>query len=334
MFRFSCSAFRFGFFYLGLLFFPIGFLSAAPLHIYTYQSFYSDFGPGKSLQDDFERTHECKIEWHESEDAVLLLNRLKMEGKKTQADLILGLDTQLLTQAIEADLVQPHHLTQPKKMRLNWWHNAFIPIDFGELTLIYNAKKITQPPTSWQAFLEHPNWTLIYPDPRTSTPGLGFLLWIQSLYGDKATPFWQQIAKKTITVPSNWGDAYQLFLQGEADFVLSYNTSPIVHQLYDHIDDYKAVEFKEGAYPQIEIAGLAKNAKNIDCAQAFLAYLLTEKAQYEIATKNIMLPVMPIDLPDAFNTEANSGQNFSSQPEISTKSMQQWIKQWRQAVTN
>lgn len=70
---------------------------------------------------------------------------------------------------------------------------------------------------------------MIYEDPRTSTPGLGLLLWMQKVYGDKAPAAWQQLAKKTVTVTKGWSEAYGLFLKGEGDLVLSYTTSPAYH---------------------------------------------------------------------------------------------------------
>lgn len=327
----------FSLYYIYPLFFAyscfVPLLQAQPLNIYTYQSFNSNSGPGEALQKKFEAMSDCKIEWYESEDAVLLLNRLKMEGKQSQADIILGLDTQLLNAAEQANLVQSHHLKKPQNSTLNWWDDDFIPFDFGELTLIYDASKINNPPHNWSEFLKHPKWTLIYSDPRTSTPGLGFLLWIKAIYGEDAFDVWRQIAKKTVTIPSSWSDAYQLFLHGEADFVLSYNTSPIVHQLYEQNNNYRAVQFEEGSYPQIELAAIAKNAPNIDCAKQFISYLITDEAQYEIATKNIMLPVINIDLPSAFKIIKPQSNNFLDNPTTSSKSRSNLVKEWRQAVT-
>lgn len=72
---------------------------------------------------------------------------------------------------------------------------------------------------------------MIYQDPRTSTPGLGLLLWMQKVYGDDAPQAWQKLAKKTVTVTKGWSEAYGLFLKGESDLVLSYTTSPAYHIL-------------------------------------------------------------------------------------------------------
>lgn len=318
-------------------FFPlfIAGAKAQPLTIYTYQSFNSEYGPGQNLQKQFESQTNCQIKWVESEDAVALLNRLKREGAKTQADVILGLDTQLQSSAQQADLVQPHQLNslQIKALNSELTKNeidTFIPIDYGYLTLIYNADKIKTPPKTWGAFLEDKS-TLIYPDPRTSSTGLALLLWIKALFGDNEAEIWKKVAQKTITVPNNWNEAYHLFLQGESDFVLSYHTSPIVHQLYDNDDRYQAVFFEEGLYEQVEVAAIAKNAAHFECAQAFLAFLLTEEAQHEIAIKNIMLPATNITLPPAFQTlKTPTKTHFLTQTPAQLK---QNLKLWRNWVT-
>ena len=45
-----------------------------------------------------------------------------------------------------------------------------------------------------------------------------------------------------------------MFLENEADMVLSYTTSPAYHLMYEDTSKYKAANFLEGHYIQIEIA--------------------------------------------------------------------------------
>ena len=58
---------------------------------------------------------------------------------------------------------------------------------------------------------------------------MGLLLWIKSVYGDKAIDYWRELQPKILTVTKGWSEAYALFLDGEADMVLSYTTSPAYH---------------------------------------------------------------------------------------------------------
>ena len=60
------------------------------LTIYTYDSFVSEWGPGAKIKEAFEKDCDCAIEWVAPGDGVAVLNRLKLEGANTQADVVLG----------------------------------------------------------------------------------------------------------------------------------------------------------------------------------------------------------------------------------------------------
>ena len=42
---------------------------------------------------------------------------------------------------------------------------------------------------------------IVIQDPRTSTPGLGLLIWIKSIYGEKALSEWKKLNKTTQVLP-------------------------------------------------------------------------------------------------------------------------------------
>jgi ABC-type thiamine transport system substrate-binding protein len=44
-----------------------------------------------------------------------------------------------------------------------------------------------------------------------------------------AGEIWEALADNIVTVTPGWSEAYGLFLEGEADMVLSYTTSPAYH---------------------------------------------------------------------------------------------------------
>jgi thiamine transport system substrate-binding protein len=54
-----------------------------------------------------------------------------------------------------------------------------------------------------------------------------------------------------------WSEAYGLFLEGEADMVLSYTTSPAYHLIAEEDPTQGRRPFAEGHYMQIEVAGHA-----------------------------------------------------------------------------
>ena len=65
------------------------------LTVYTYDSFVSDWGPGPAVEKAFEETCGCDLKLVGAGDGAALLARLKLEGERTRADVVLGLDTNL-----------------------------------------------------------------------------------------------------------------------------------------------------------------------------------------------------------------------------------------------
>ncbi|MCV5854803.1 thiamine ABC transporter substrate-binding protein, partial [Escherichia coli] len=76
-----------------------------------------------------------------------------------------------------------------------WDNDTFVPYDYGYFAFVYDKNKLANPPKSLKELVEGPQkWRVIYEDPRTSTPGLGLLLWMQKVYGDQAPEAWQKLA--------------------------------------------------------------------------------------------------------------------------------------------
>ena len=74
-------------------------LAKPVLTVYTYDSFSADWGPGPAVKKAFEADCGCELKYVALEDGVSLLNRLRMEGKNSKADVVLGLDNNLLEAA-------------------------------------------------------------------------------------------------------------------------------------------------------------------------------------------------------------------------------------------
>lgn len=227
------------------------------LTVYTYDSFSSEWGPGPAIKTAFEKECGCELKFVALEDGVALLNRLRLEGKNSRADIVLGLDNNLLQAARDTGLFVPHAVATKALTLPGGWHDdTFLPYDYGYFAFVYDQTKLKNPPRSLHELVDSPaSLKIIYEDPRTSTPGLGLLLWVQKVYGDAAPAAWEKLAAKTVTVTKGWSEAYGLFLKGEADMVLSYTTSPTYHIIEEKKNQYAAAAFSEGHYQQVEVAG-------------------------------------------------------------------------------
>ena len=304
------------------------------LTVYSYNSFMSQWGPGEVIKKGFEAQCNCNLNVVTLGDGVSVLNRIRLEGDKTNADVILGLDNNLLEQAKKANLLIPHQIAKPDNLNTNWWDDSFMPYDFGYFAFIYNIDKVKNPPHSLHELVDNKaGWKIIYQDPRTSTPGLGLLFWMKKVYGDNAANAWQQVAKNTVTVTKGWSEAYGMFLKGEADFVLSYNTSPVAHIMNENDRHYQAAIFDEGHYRQVEVAGIIKYSQEVDLARQFLRYLLTPEVQRQFAEKNVMYPIIKTDIPNAFAQINSVNKSLEFKPEEIEKHQKAWIREWQSAIS-
>ena len=302
------------------------------LTIYTYNSFVADWGPGPALQKDFEATCACKIEWVALEDGAALLSRLKLEGEQTNADIVLGIDTSLTVETKETGLVAPHGADlSTVKLPIGWDDADFVPYDYGYFAFVYDSQTLPNPPQSLADLVSASDTPkLIYMDPRTSTPGLGLLLWVKEVLGNEAAGAWKNIARKTLTVTKGWSEGYGLFLKGEAPLALSYTTSPAYHQMMESTDRYKAANFAEGNYLQVEVAARLKTSDQPELAQKFLQFLVSRAAQEKIPTTNWMYPVIDLGdaLPEAFRKLPVPQKTLLMPPDEVAANRSTWIDEW------
>jgi thiamine transport system substrate-binding protein len=307
------------------------------LTIYTYESFTSEWGPGPKVKAAFEKTCGCTVNFVSVADGVALLSRLKLEGAGTKADVVLGLDTNLITEAKATGLFDASGVdTSALKVPGDFKDDVFVPYDYGHFAVIYDTQTIKTPPASLKDLVEgDPAQKIVIEDPRTSTPGLGLLLWVKSVYGDKAPEAWAKLKKRVLTVTPGWSEAYGLFTKGEAPMVLSYTTSPAYHMVSENTDRYQAAAFSEGHYIQIEVAGLLKNAPDKALAQDFLKFMVTTGFQDTIPTNNWMMPVAATSepLPDAFGKLVNPSKTFLMSPDEVAQNRKTWIDEWLAAMS-
>ena len=313
------------------------FAQTKTLTVYTYESFVSEWGPGPKVKAAFEKTCDCTVNFVGVADGVALLNRLKLEGQGSKADVVLGLDTNLIAEAKNTGLFEASGVdTSAVKVPGDFKDDVFVPYDYGHFAVVYDTQTMKNPPKSLKELVEgDPSQKIAIQDPRTSTPGLGLLLWVKSVYGDKAPEAWAKLKNRILTVTPGWSESYGLFTKGEVPMVLSYTTSPAYHMVSEKTDRYQAASFSEGHYIQIEVAGVLKNAPDKALAQQFVAFMLTTGFQDAIPENNWMMPVAATStpLPDAFSKLVQPTKTFLMDPAEVAKNRKAWIDEWLTAMS-
>ncbi|MDE0111344.1 MAG: thiamine ABC transporter substrate binding subunit [Albidovulum sp.] len=268
------------------------FAGGQTLTVYTYDSFVSDWGPGPQIEAAFERSCACDLKFVAAGDGAAVLSRILLEGERTEADIVLGLDTNLTAAARKSGLFAPHG-QEPKGLTLpiEWNDEYFLPYDWGYFAFVYDNTRLPEAPGSFKELVEeYPDLSIVIQDPRSSTPGLGLVLWMKMVHGDRAASAWSALDSKIVTVTKGWSEAYSMFLDGEADMVLSYTTSPAYHAIAEGDSSKKAAIFADGNYLQVEVAGKLTSTENGDLADKFLAFMLADEFQSIIPTTNWMYP--------------------------------------------
>lgn len=306
------------------------------LTVYTYESFIAEWGPGPKVKEAFEKTCGCTVDFVGVADGVALLTRLKLEGETSKAAVVLGLDTNLVTEAKDTGLFEPHGIdTSAVTVPGGYSDDVFVPFDYGHFAVVYDTETIKTPPASLKELVEgDPTVKIAIQDPRTSTPGLGLLLWVRSVYGDKAPEAWARLKERVLTVTPGWSEAYGLFTKGEVPMVLSYTTSPAYHMVAEETDRYQAAEFSEGHYIQIEVAGMLKNAPQKDLARQFLSFMISPAFQDAIPTNNWMMPVSATSkpLPEAFAKLVQPKTTLLMKSDEVAANRKAWIDEWLAAM--
>ena len=307
------------------------------LTIYTYESFTSEWGPGPQVEKAFEAGCGCDVEFVAVADGVALLNRLKLEGASTRADIVLGLDTNLTAEAKATGLFAPAGIdASPIKVPGGWSDDVFVPYDYAHFAVIYDSEKLKVPPKSLRELVEgDPNEKIVLQDPRTSTPGLGLVLWVKAVYGDKAPEAWAKLKDRVLTVTPGWSEAYGLFTKGEAPMVLSYTTSPAYHMIAEDTEKYKAAAFEEGHYLQIEVAGITTTGAKNPLAAKFMTFMTGPAFQDVVPETNWMFPAGRTDKPlnPAFSKLVEPDKTLLFSADEVAANRKAWIDEWLAAMS-
>ncbi len=303
------------------------------LVVMTYDSFVSEWGPGPAVEKAFEDVCGCDLNFVSAGDGAALMARVKLAGARSEADIVLGLDTNLTAAAAETGLFAAHGVSLGETaLPIGWDDTHFLPYDWGYFAFVYDETKMAAAPASFEELIAK-DIKIVIQDPRSSTPGLGLLLWVKAAYGDRAAEIWEGLAPRILTVTKGWSEAYGMFLEGEADMVLSYTTSPAYHIIAESDETKQAAAFDEGHYMQIEVAGKLAGTDQPELADQFLAFMTSDTFQSIIPTTNWMYPaITPAEgLPEGFTNPVDKALLFA--PEDAAAKRDAALAEWQAALS-
>ena len=299
------------------------------LTVYAYDTFCGDWGAASAVIPAFEQATGIKVNLVSAGAAIEVINKVRLEGEKTQCDVILGITDDIADKAY--DLLEsynsPYIETIDTKLVFDP-QNRLIPYDYGSFAFVYDTQAGIELPTCLMDLTkEEYKGKVILIDPRTSSVGTGLLMWTYNALGEDWIQWWKTMSRNALTTASGWSSGYGLFTEGEAPIVISYTTSPVYHVMWEDTTRYQALLFTDGHEATIETAGIVKGTKHREEAQAFIDFLLTA-AQVDLANANSMYPVNgSIELPAAYDYAPVPEKIFTGSSELASQLVAQWTEQ-------
>lgn len=274
-----------------------GQLDDKKIHVYASSSFVAKSGPGPALKELFEKQNIFKVEFIESPDLTMTLQKIGFEGDSAQADVVVGLDqfdvSRLGGKIKWKDIDRYKNLSFVKELGAVAGEKAFIPYDWSPLTFVGRKTLTTNVNSLKDLMLPEFRGKIALEDPRTSSPGLQLLVWIfETRPADEAVKLIKGMITQAHSFSPSWSAAYGLFKNHQAELVFSYVTSPVYHLLEEKDDQYLSIETEEALPVQVEFAGIPASCKNCEAAEMFVNFMLSEEAQKIIMSRNYMLPAI------------------------------------------
>lgn len=332
--------------------------SDGKLRILTYDiAAFSD-----EMLAEFTNQTGYEIEMIRTDDSGGILEQLLQTQQAQQADLAIGLDNTYLQTALNFCLLQAHeaNISGISETALEPYSGPLaLPFDRGDVCLNYDETRVdgtnlTVPTSLWN--LTEPEWNGLtaFPSPVTSSPGRAFMsATIDYFENDEdnttdAFDWWKAMADNGAIFTSGWTEAYEIHYSGgygewveghlgDAAMTVSYCHSPGVEAFYGgNWTKSTSLTLPRSSFHQVEYAGVINGGTEIDAANAFIAYLLSEDVNRNMPENNLMQSVLvdaawPETDGYAYHTDTPT-LNAEISNERIAEEMEAWLSDWKEAT--
>ena len=310
---------------------------------------HDSFALTESLVEAFEQASGIDVEFIRGGDAGEMVNRAVLSTGNPDGDVLYGIDTTLLTRAIDADVFEPY-VSTPEALRpelVAAGLDMVTPIDDGDVCINIDdgwfAERGIDPPTTLDD-LANPTYRglLVAQNPATSSPGLAFLLATIARFGDGWVDYWMSLRDNDIAIVNGWSEAYLSEFTaggggGDRPLVVSYSTSPTAEIVYAEgpaPEQPSTSVLVDSCYRQIEFAGVLRGASDPAAAQQVIDWLVSPDVQADIPLSMFVFPARTgTPLPDVFERfvvrPAAPGELTASD---SAGNRDAWLDEWTEIV--
>ncbi|MBI3962648.1 MAG: thiamine ABC transporter substrate-binding protein, partial [Deinococcus sp.] len=302
---------------------------------------------------EFEAANNARVEIFQPGDSLQILNRAILEKGNPSADVLFGVDNATVVRGLAAGIFLPYQSRELANVPAQFQFDpsdSVTPVDYGYIALNYHQEGLAQrglPPPQSLSDLAQPEYrgTLVVEDPRTSTPGLGFMLATIATFGEEGPytwrHYWRDLRQNDLVVTESWSPAYfsEFSLYGgDRPVVVSYNTSPPYEGLTrDPLapSPTQALLVDLASFAQIESVGILAGTQQLALAQRFVDFMLSKEFQTVFSAANVVCPVSILATPAPFCATASVPQvaaNAVLDTARIAANLDRWLDQWFSVV--
>ena len=300
------------------------------------------------------------------DDAGSILDKMMLTKNSPVADLMIGLDNTYLQTALANDLLEETNYVNNAGYQ-NITESALepysgtmaVPFDMGPVCLNYDERfvddeNVSTPTSLWNLTEDEWRGKLTFPSPVTSSPGRAFLVATIDYFENdddtetNAFDWWEAIKNNDAIFTSGWTESYETHYTGgygeytdgyigDAHLTVSYCQSPGVEAFYaGNYTHSTSIVLPKTTFQQVEYTGIISGAQDVDAAEAFIEYLLSNEVNSNMPVNNLMYSV----LKDQTLPETDGYRYHSDIPEENTdieisrinEEMSTWLQNWQSAT--
>lgn len=315
---------------------------------------HDSFALPEDLVATFEEESGVSVSFVSGGDAGEVVNRALLTRDRPIADVLYGIDNSLIGREGAEELFESYRSPAMEHVddALAFAGDRLTPIDVGYVTFNLDPEALAErdvPPPADLDDLTEPAYRglTVVPDPASSSPGLAFLMTTVARFGEGGEgdwlDYWAALRDNDVQVVGGWSDAYYTAFTrygGDRPIVLSYATSPAAEVIFAEEEPETAptrnLLCEQCAWRQIEAAGILRGTDDVEAAEAFIDFLLSEQVQEAVPTSMFVYPVREgTPLPDAYDEHATiptDAQTAELDPERIAENQERWLQQWTQVV--
>jgi iron(III) transport system substrate-binding protein len=279
---------------------------AAEPELNVYSSRHYDVD--KKMNEAFTQKTGIKINLVSVTEASQLIERMKAEGKRGPADVLLTVDVGNLQRAVDADLfrkIGSPLVKQKVPASLRDDKDLWTAITFRARVLVYNKEKVKPEELSTYEDLASAKWKgrlLVRTSNHVYNQSLAASL--IAAHGDKEVETWAKGVTENLARKPQGGDTDQIKAVaagvGDVAVVNSYyvarllaSTSEDDKKVMDKVGIFLPNQGDRGTHVNVSGIGIAKHAKNVAQARKYIEFLLSPEIQEMLSQDNKEYPVVP-----------------------------------------